>query len=233
MKILGLIPARGGSKGVPGKNIKLLGSKPLIQYSIESALESELLDAVVVSTDDENIARISVDLGAYVPWLRPIDLALDHIPTIDVIVHALLNLNDRYDAVCLLQPTCPFRKSGLIDKAISHFINQDFDSVITVRRVPHQFNPHWVFEEDESNAGLRIATGEKDIIPRRQELPHAYYRDGSIYLSRRKTLLDNKSILGQSIGYVLNEEDNAINIDTIEDWNEAENIISQNRYQDG
>lgn len=225
MNILGLIPARGGSKGVPNKNIKSLGGKALIEYSIEAGLASQDITHLVVSTDSEKIAAISRSAGAEVPFLRPAHLATDQSPTIGTVLHAVEFYKEKgidFQAVCLLQPTCPFRTTEDINKAISIFKNQSADSLISVREVPHQYNPHWVFEPTEEGSFLKIATGEKEFIPRRQELPKAYHRDGSIYMVKTKILLEQQSLYGQKIAFHLSENPIYVNIDTLEDWADAE-----------
>ena len=228
MKILGLIPARGGSKGVPNKNIKLLGGKPLINYTIEVGLACAEITKLVVSTDSPEIAKISKAAGAEVPFFRPAELATDTSPSIDTVIHAVeffKKEGNQFDAVCLLQPTSPFRTAENVQKAISIFIEKDADSLISVRKVPHQFNPHWIFEPNTDNDFLKIVTGESEIITRRQELPPAYYRDGSIYLVKTKVLLKKRSLYGERIAFSLSENEVFVNIDTMEDWEAAEKLI--------
>ncbi|MZP67337.1 MAG: acylneuraminate cytidylyltransferase family protein [Bacteroidales bacterium] len=227
MKILALIPARGGSKGVPGKNIKLLAGRPLIEYTIAAAVKSELLTDIVVSTDSPDIARIAEKAGAEVPFMRPITLASDTTSTIDVIVHALDCLNKsgkEYDAVCLLQPTCPFRAEGFIDLAIDRFTDCGSDSLISVLSVPEKYNPHWTFEELDDHL-LKLVTGENEIISRRQLLPKVYHRDGSLYLTCTEVITKMHSLYGRSIGYIVSEHVYHVNIDNLEDWRAAEEIV--------
>lgn len=229
MKILALIPARGGSKGVPGKNSKLLGEKPLIAYSIESAMACDQLTATIVSTDDEHIADISRKWGAEVPFLRPSELATDEAKSIDVVIHALdfLSAHHRqFDAVCLLQPTSPFRQKGFIDECITAFKQQQVDTLISVLPVPHEHNPHWVFEPDATGL-LTIATGDETIISRRQDLPKAYFRDGSVYITKTSVLLNQQSFFGQTIGYIVSNPEHYVNIDTPEDWLMAESKLGK------
>jgi CMP-N,N'-diacetyllegionaminic acid synthase len=229
MRILGLIPARGGSKGIPGKNIKLLDGKPLLRYTTEAALGVKGLTDVILSTDDLQIAEAGRKAGVLVPFMRPSELAEDSSSTISVIVHALEALKllgKDYDAVCVLQVTTPFRQPGFIDQAIHQFEDQQTDSLISVLKVPHEFNPHWTFERTPENT-LRIATGEKKIITRRQELPDAYYRDGSLYLTRCDVILSQNSIYGQSIGYIEGNAAYHVNLDTMEDWEKAESILKR------
>lgn len=228
MKILGLIPARAESKGVPEKNIKLLGGKPLLVYSIEAGLSCETLTELVVSTDSEEFAEISRKHGASVPFLRPKALATDNSPSIDTVIHAVdffRRKGKEFAAVCLLQPTVPFRTVNDIFLAIKTFKESNADSLISVREVPHEFNPHWVFEVHKEGV-LKVATGEKEIIPRRQELPKAYHRDGSIYLVKTEVLLKKRSLYGDKIAYHLSENPIHVNIDTMQDWKRAEELVN-------
>lgn len=232
MKILAIIPARGGSKGVPGKNIKLLNGKPLLAYTSEIALQSKYLTEVIVSTEDEKIIVIAKSLGIKVPFIRPMALAQDNTSTIDAIIHALEwyeNQNIFFDAVCLLQVTSPFRTVEFLDKAIEKFIEKNTDSLVSVQKVPHEYNPHWTFEVN-AEGNLQLATGETEIISRRQELPAAYHRDGSIYITKSKVLLKQHSLYGKSIAFIESESDFYVNIDTLEDWEKAEKII-QNKLK--
>lgn len=231
MKILALIPARGGSKGIPGKNIKLLNGKTLLAYTSEIALQSKYFNEVIVSTEDEQIIEVAKNLGIKVPFIRPMELAQDTTPTIDVIIHTLQwyeNQNISFDAVCLLQVTSPFRTIEFLNKAIEKFIEKDSDSLVSVQKVPHEYNPHWTFEVN-SDGNLKIATGEPEIIKRRQELPIVYHRDGSIYITKTKVLLQNKSLYGNTITFIESDAGSHVNIDTIEDWVKAEAIIKNNK----
>jgi CMP-N-acetylneuraminic acid synthetase len=227
MKILGIIPARGGSKGVPRKNIKLLGEKPLLQYTSEVGLASSFIDTLVLSSDDDEIIEIAKNLGIEAPFKRPSDLAIDTAPTLPVIQHALKyykSINVEFDAVCLLQVTSPFRTVKFLNQAIEKFIKSDTDSLVSVQEVPHEFNPHWVFEET-SNGNLKIATGEAQIISRRQDLPEVYHRDGSIYLTKTSVILNKSSLFGNSIAYLESPKERYVNIDTMADWEKAEVLL--------
>ena len=230
MKVLGVIPARGGSKGVPRKNIKELAGKPLIQYTIEEAQKVASITELIVSTEDEEIATISQQLGAKVPFLRPEALAGDKVPTIEVLIDILKRYKEEgqeFDCLCLLQPTTPFTKHKDIEEAISIFKASSSDSLLSVLEVPHEYNPHWVFKPRENNQ-LEIATGEKEIITRRQELPKAYIRSGDIYLTKTQIVLEG-SIYGKSISYYEMPDCPHINIDTLEDWRKAEEIASSGK----
>lgn len=224
MKILGLIPARGGSKSVPKKNIKDLGGKPLLQYTVEAANQSKLLSRVVLSSDDDDVISVAKTLNLEVPFKRPSHLAADTSPTVPVIQHALQFFQSQeiyFDAVCLLQVTSPFKTGAFIDKAIKKFTEADCDALISVQKVPVKYNPHWTFKEDTSGF-LKIATGESNIIPRRQELPVTYHRDGLIYITKTRVILEQNSLYGNTTGYIESPKEGQINIDTIEDWEKAE-----------
>ena len=227
MRVLAIIPARGGSKGVPGKNIKLLSGKPLIEYTTEVALQSKLLTKVVVSSDDDKIIEVAKNTGVEVPFKRPSNLSEDATPTLPVIKHALAyykNIGEEFDAICLLQVTSPFRTVDFLDNAIQKFINEAADSLISVQKVPHEYNPHWTFELNEEG-NLKIATGEEKIISRRQDLPTTYHRDGSIYITKTSVILEKNSLYGNTIAYIESKEKNFVNIDTLRDWGKAEEII--------
>jgi CMP-N,N'-diacetyllegionaminic acid synthase len=231
MRILGIIPARGRSKGVPGKNIKLLNGKPLLKYTSEIALESQYLTTVILSSDDTQIITVAKSLGIQVPFLRPEEFAQDTTPTIDVIIHALQwyeNQTVFFDAVCLLQVTSPFRTVEFLNRAIEKFIASGCDSLVSVQKVPHEYNPHWTFEIN-SEGNLKIATGEEKIISRRQELPEAYHRDGSIYIMKTEVLLQQHSLYGKSISFIESTPEFYVNIDTLTDWEKAEQMIKNNQ----
>lgn len=229
MKILGIIPARGGSKGVPRKNLKMLGNSPLIAYTWESAQQSQLLSDIILSSEDDAIIDWAKNNGLEVPFVRPKALATDTASSIDVVIHAINTLerqNKYYDAVCLLQPTYPFREKGFIDKALEKFIKSNADSLISVLKVPHEYNPHWTFCENEKGF-LKIATGENEIIKRRQDLPLAYFRDGNIYITRVEVIKSQQSFYGDKISFIESDESFYCNIDTMEDWIKAETIFSK------
>ena len=229
MRILGLIPARGGSKGVPNKNVKLLAGKPLLQYTSDIALKSNLLSKVILSSDSDSIIKTALSLGIEVPFKRPENLAEDKSPTLPVILHALDYLEKQgsfFDAVCLLQVTSHFREVAFLNEAIETFTKSKSDSLISVLEVPHEYNPHWTFESKDKNH-LLIATGEKEIISRRQDLPKAYHRDGSIYITKVSVLKEQNSLFGQSISYIESPKEFYVNIDTMKDWEKAELMVKK------
>lgn len=235
MNILAIIPARGGSKGIPGKNIKLLGGKPLLHYTVEAARESQLVSRVILSSDDEAIINRAKSIGLEVPFVRPAHLATDRSGSLEVVQHALRVFKEKgetFDAVCLLQPTTPFREKGSIDQAIQQFIDQDVDSLVSVREVPADYNPHWVFESDDKGC-LHIATGEQEIIKRRQELPKAFFRDGSLYVTKTEVILKQHSLYGKRIGYIVSKGIHSVNLDTMTDWERAEHLIKNENKANG
>lgn len=228
-----MVPARGGSKGVPGKNIRSLGSRPLIYYTLDSIAKSIGLTDTLVSTDDEEIRDVvnqyNPDLEL-APFLRPANLAEDQVPMLPVIQHALQTMNNtgrNYDAVAIFQPTVPFRSVQLINRVISKLEDDDLDAVFSAREVPHQYHPSWVFSP-RSDGTLQIATGDPELITRRQELPPAFYRDGSLYLTKTEPILGG-SLYGNRYSYVLNTDEPHFNIDTMEDWHQLEAWMKQNQ----
>jgi CMP-N-acetylneuraminic acid synthetase len=231
MRTLGIVTARGGSKGVPKKNVRPLAGKPLVAWTAESALAAKSLSRVILSTEDSEIAAIGSAAGLDVPFTRPAELAGDNVPSLPVLQHAVAQLeaqNDRYDAICLLQPTNPLRTADMIDSCVALLERSDADAVISVLRVPADYNPHWVYFQAPDGA-LRIATGEATPIPRRQDLPPAFHRDGSVYVMRRDVLMQQGSLFGaRLVGYEVDPA-RSLNIDTPDDWARAEAIMQGGR----
>lgn len=229
-KVLGLIPARMGSKGVPGKNMKLLGGIPLIQYTIESALQSELLDSIFVSTDCPETANFANCFnGITVPFMRPAHLATDHAPMIDVVMHALGYARRNgycFECVVLLQPTCPFRNPGIIDDTIRHLVQQKADSLITLRKIPDAFNPFWAYTFHGNELRHAMPGPDHQKFTRRQDLPATYHRDGEIYIARTSVIGKGQIIGGKLAGW-LNDNEFGVNIDTPADWARAETLLKQ------
>ncbi len=229
MRVLGIIPARGGSKGVPGKNIKLLGGKPLLYYTAQPALDSKMLTKVMLTTDSEDIAEVGRKLGVDVPFLRPAELAKDDTPTLPVIQHVVnfyKEQGEEFDAICLLQPTNPLRLSSDIDACVELMIRENFDSVVAMIPVPHEYNPSCVYFMDATGK-MRLSTGDAEPITRRQLFPPAFAREGSIYLTKTNCIMENNSIYGKNIGgYVINTPIQ-LNIDTLADWEKAEEYFSR------
>lgn len=204
-KIVAIIPARGGSKGIPKKNIRLLAGKPLIAYTIESALESKHIQDIFVTTDDLEIANISKKYGVKLIE-RPKELAQDESTTIDVVFHALNLLElGKYDlsTIILLQPTSPLMDAKDIDGAIELFIYSSCESVISVCETDP--SPFWTFKVEDQY--LSPLLGRKYLGIRRQDLPITYVPNGAIYISRTRELHMHKSFYcGKTLPYVMPRE---------------------------
>lgn len=226
-RVLGLIPARRRSKGVPDKNIRLLCGKPLLAYTVEAAIAAVGLTRVVLSTEDEEIAEIGRALGVDVPFVRPPELATDEAPMLPVVEHCVRFLEDRgeaFDAVCLLQPTNPLRTTAMIDGCIQLFVRETADSVVTVCPVPPDHHPSWVYFR-HSDGTLKLATGGHEPVSRRQDLPPAFHREGSIYVVSRDVLMEQRSLYGErTVGYVVDPA-RSVNIDEPSDWDRAERLL--------
>jgi CMP-N-acetylneuraminic acid synthetase len=211
MKILAIIPARGGSKGIPCKNIKKVVGKPLIEYTIHAAKDSKKLDRIIVSTDSPQIAKIAISVGVEAPFLRPKKISGSNSSTIDTIKHTLKFFADTYvpDIILILQPTSPFRTSEMIDKSINLLQKSKADSVISVSKVKnHPYKSYWY---DKKFLKSFRSDHEKKYY-QRQQLPDLFYENGTIYAFWTKTLKKYDSIYGQKIKPLIAKE-NEIHID--------------------
>jgi CMP-N-acetylneuraminic acid synthetase len=222
MKILAIIPARGGSKELPLKNLRKLAGKPLIEHTIMAAKESRLINKILVSTDDKNIAKFSKSKGIEVPFLRPKKYSQSNSPTIDVINHALdfLNSNQHYvpDILTILQPTSPLRSSQLLDKSIRLLMNSKASSVLGVTKVKN--HPYLCFVTGKSY--LRPFKTNFQKYNQRQKFPIFYYPTGSIYTLWNKTLKKYGNIYGPKIKPLVIPTENSIDIDSLYDLFETE-----------
>lgn len=223
MKVIGIIPARGGSKSIPKKNIKRLVNKPLIAWTIETALKSNL-DRVIVSTDSKEIAKIAKKYGAEVPFLRPKELATDTLGIEPVLQHVVdwLKKKENYipDAVALLLPTTPLRLPKHINDTIKLFKKTKADSVVSVCEVMANSNPHWMLKRN-NNDKVTLFTGEPltKIKTRRQELPKCYSRNDVIYLLKPKNLKEKKpNLYGKKVELYEMDQFYDVDINTEEDW---------------
>ena len=222
MRFLGVIPARGGSKGVPGKNIRPLAGKPLIAWTIEAARDSGVLDRLVVSTDDDVIAAVARQFGAEVR-MRPAALAQDNTPTRPVLEHAARELEgegDAFDAVVTLQPTSPLRLPRHISEACAQFAaDPKADSLVSCVAVPHIFNPVSVMKRTADGYLENFLGG--DAITRRQDKPQAFARNGAaVYVTRRSRIGD--FVFGGKLLCYLMDEEHSLDIDTLDDFAAAE-----------
>ncbi len=235
-KVLAVIPARGGSKGVPRKNIRMVGGKPLIAYTIDAALAvKNRLHRLIVSTDDAEIAAMAQDYGAEVPFMRPADLGGDRVPMVPVLKHAIQAIEEldgiKLDWVLLLQPTCPFRAPEDILAALELATAGGCDSVISVVRV---LAHHPILMKKIENDRLLPFMIEEVEGTRRQDYnPPAYMRNGSIYLTRRDNLMNNNSIWGKVIRPYIMPEERSVNVDSEMDMKLVEFMLQDRQQRAG
>lgn len=221
--ILGVIPARGGSKGVPRKNLYPIAGKPLIAYTIEAALASEMLTDTIVSTDDVEIARVSREFGAEVPFMRPPELATDTAQAVPTIQHGVREMEKlrgaKYDVVVMLQPTTPLRTADDIDACLRKLLDTNADSVISVVDVGG--NHPVRMKKIVDDVLVDYDTEAIENMPR-QDLPPVYLRAGSVYATRRDVVMEQNSFKGAVSRPYIIPPDRAVNIDTMEDMIVAE-----------
>lgn len=233
-KVLGVITARGGSKGIPGKNIKPLLGKPLIAYTIEAAKTSGALDRLILSTDDPAIAEVAKEFGCEVPFMRPAELAADKTPHLPVMQHALTWLKEHEgytpDYVMILQPTSPLRQPFHIKQAVELIERTGADSVLSVAPIPEHFTPYKAMVEDEGGM-LTLFSGEPvhRRAVRRQELKPAHWSVGAIYLFKPHLLFDatGPNFYGTRVAPYAMEDKYLVDIDVPEDWEEAERALKR------
>ena len=232
-KILAIIPARSGSKGIPKKNLCLLDGMPLIYYTIKAALNSSSVDKIILSTDNQEIANIGLEYGAEVPFLRPKKYAKDLSPTIDLVLHAIKwlekNLSYEPDATILLQPTSPLRTSVHIEEAIKIFNKKKPDTLVSTVEVPHNFSPNKLLSLDKDNLYITKNEDFKTIKPR-QSMPRLYARNGpALLIFNTQYIKKEKNFYsGITLPYIMKKEA-SIDIDDKSDLMIAESVIRYNR----
>jgi CMP-N-acetylneuraminic acid synthetase len=215
LKVLGIVPARGGSKGIPGKNIAPLAGRPLLAYTAAAALGAARLSRVVLSTDDPVIAQVGLECGLDVPFMRPPELAGDDVKTLEVLQYVVRRLEaaaERYDAVLTLQPTTPLRTAADVDGAIELLEHTGADSVISFVDVGEKHPARMKFIGDDGRV-LDPPFAESSECQPRQQLPRMYLREGSIYLTRRDVLLEEHSLKGRDCRAWIVPPERACNID--------------------
>lgn len=223
MKLLALIPARGGSKGIPRKNIKLLSGKPLIAWTIDAAKQATCIDRIVVTTEDEEIAAVARQFGAEVPFKRPTELAADDTPGIAPVLHALEQLPE-FDWVLLLQPTSPLRSVVDIEGIVNLCLERAAPAAVSVCEVDK--HPDWMYQRDEADRLQPLIPNRPDIT-RRQDLAPVYALNGALYLARTDWLQQRKNFIGpETLGYRMPRERSA-DLDTPQDWLWIEHLIEQ------
>jgi CMP-N-acetylneuraminic acid synthetase len=232
--VLGVVTARAGSKGIPGKNTKLLAGKPLIAYSIEAARASRVFDRLILTTDDERAAGIARDLGCEVPFLRPAELSTDGTPHLPVMVHAAAWLRDHehYEPewTMILMPTSPLRLARHIVESVELAVSSGADSVVSVDEVPAHFHPLRTLTMDDGG-WARLLVGDRPVRQRpvrRQDLQPAWVFNGAIYLFKTARLFDpvEPSLYGDRVAAYPMTPPYGHNIDDASDWAEAERILS-------
>ena len=225
--VLGLVPARGGSKGVPGKNVRPLAGHTLLEYTVRAARESSVLDRVILSTDSLEIADAGRRAGLEVPFMRPAALAADDTPMVPVIEHALGEIARHGwspDIVVLLQPTSPLRRPEHIRDAVAMLRETEADSVVTVVELPRHLSPDYVMRIDGGRLKPFLPEGAR--VTRRQDARPAYSRDGTVYAFRRSTIEQLGGIYGNDCRPLLIDTNESLSIDSQADWDEAERRLA-------
>jgi len=209
--VLAIIPARGGSKGVPLKNIRDVGGKPLIAWTIMEGKKSKYIDRLILSSEDERIINVAKKLGCEVPFTRPSSLAQDETPSIDVIVHAVQTIPEKYDYIVLLQPTSPLRKVTDIDNCIEQCLQKNAKACVSVTE-PEK-SPFWMYKINENGYMIPLVNLNKRTT-RRQDLPTVYALNGAVYVAQWEWLLEARSFLtSDTIPYFM-PRDRSFDIDS-------------------
>lgn len=224
MKVLGIIPARGGSKGLLRKNIKNICGKPLISWTIETTKKSRLLDHVIVSTEDHEIANVAIEYGADVPFLRPAELSLDSTPAIEPVLHAISHFPE-FDSVLLLQPTSPLRNADDIDGIINMASLRNATSAVSFCDAP--VHPYWVYKTEGNKL---IPFCEHERVPCRQDLPTALAVNGALYFSTVKNLTHNRSFISKETIPFIMPKSRSLDIDDEIDFVLAEELLRNAKF---
>ena len=225
--VLAIVPARGGSKGVPRKNVLPLAGQSLLKYVHDAAKTAARLDRTILSTDDDEIAAEGLKVGLEVPFRRPAELARDDTPMIDVIRHAVAWVEDQGEMpefIVLLQPTSPLRRGTHIDDVLHLLVTSRADSVVTVVEVPKHLSPDYVMKIE--NGVLRPFLPEGARITRRQDVRPAYFRDGTVYAFRRDTIARHGNLYGEDCRPLVIDAADSLSIDSLDDWAAAERILA-------
>jgi CMP-N,N'-diacetyllegionaminic acid synthase len=226
MRLLGIIPARGGSKGIPGKNIRPLAGKPLLAYTAEAAQRAGIFARLILTTDSQAIAEAGRALGLDVPFERPPELARDDTPMLPVLQHAVQSLGEPFDAITILQPTAPFRRWQDL-RAAAQLLETDehVDSVVSVEPIPDHYSPYFLMKIEDERLLPFMPDGLR--ITRRQDAPKAYSRSGDFYFTRMRTLMEENSIYGKNCRPFIVTHKYRVNLDTMDDWTAAERLVEK------
>lgn len=226
--MIAIIPARGGSKGLPGKNIRSLGGKPLIQWTVEAALGAHSIDRVVVTTDSEEIAAVASSAGAEVPFLRPAELAEDHSSAIDVYLHAtgwLAEYGADVSTFMVLLPTVPFRTSEDIDAAYARFLEMGAQTLVSMREA--ETPPGWYFISDQEGFVKNAGFGETGAVANRQVGERYYVPNGAIYILDRQLLNERRTYYSDKTAQYVMPPERSVDIDTPIDFLFAECLLDR------
>ena len=231
-KILGIIPARGGSKGIPNKNIRPLAGQSVLAYAKASAEKSGLIDRLILSTDSEKISDLAKDIALEVPFIRPAELAQDDSPMFPVIVHAVEEIEKEGwlpEIIVLLQASAPLRKAQHIVQAIEMLRESRADSVVSVVEIPHLFAPQKALKLEDGALKFWLKDGK--AITRRQQLAPSYAREGTIYAFWRRTLMEMGSIYGERCLPLMLPDEESLTLDSEADWKKAESLLEAKRLE--
>jgi CMP-N,N'-diacetyllegionaminic acid synthase len=227
--ILGIIPARGGSKRLTRKNVKLLNGRPLIDYVIKAGGKCDLITKLIVSTDDEEIKQVALSCGANVPFLRPKELAKDSSTTEEVIKHSILTIERSFgnvvDAVVILQPTSPFTSVKMINQCLEMLINENWDTVVTVQEVHKRCE--WIGLLEKDQRFLQIINEENyfDLLEKKEYSP-----SGNVYVCKRNVIFEQKKVIGENTGAIVVPDKYAIDIDRLIDFQFAEYLLEKGEF---
>jgi CMP-N-acetylneuraminic acid synthetase len=225
--VLGLVPARGGSKGIPDKNLRRLAGRTLLEYVAAAASASGVIDRAVLTTDSPRIADEGRRAGLEVPFVRPAALAQDDtamLPVVEHAVDALQRAGWSPEIVVLLQPTSPLRQPGHIRRAVEQLRESGADSVVTVVELPRHMSPDYVMRVEDGRLVPFLAEGAR--VTRRQDARPAFIRDGTVYAFWRRTLRDTGSIYGRHCSPLVLPASESLSIDTPDDWDDAERRVA-------
>lgn len=227
-KTLGIIPARGGSKSIPAKNLRELAGQPLLAYTRDAARASGVIDRLMLSTDSEAIAKLARQLDIEVPFMRPADLAQDDTPMLPVMQHAVQVVEEAgwpVEIVVLLQPTSPLRKPGHIAAAVEQLQTGNCDSVVSVIEIPHLYAPQKALKVKGDVLEFWLPSDGRRIT-RRQQLEAAYAREGTVYAMWRDVLMEKNSLYGDRCQPLILDAEESLNLDDPTDWQRAEQQLS-------
>ncbi|MCJ7603673.1 MAG: acylneuraminate cytidylyltransferase family protein [Desulfobulbaceae bacterium] len=210
-KVLAIIPARGGSKGIPRKNLQQVNGKPLIAWTIEEAKKSRFIDRLILSSENKEIIETAIKWGCEVPFIRPDELATDEASTVDVILHTMNILAVEYDYIVLLQPTSPLRRALDIDRCIDLCLSQKAPACVSVTEADK--SPYWMFQLGE-NKTLQPILDSTGLKSRRQDLPKIFVLNGAVYVAEWSWFLENKTFLTKDTLACIMDKERSLDIDT-------------------